>query len=151
MEKFNEEAIMPELNTSDHQHMMQLAEQLGAAKQKKKELEDQVKTANAEIDRLDRELSDTMAIMDCPNFSHAGYTFYLSSRLFASPQSGKKEELFTALRENGYGSIVTETVNANTLSSFVKERMEENDGDIPEWLTEVISTHEKISVGVRKK
>ncbi len=151
MEKFNEEAIMPELNTSDHQHMMQLAEQLSDAKQKKKELEEQVKTANAEIDRLDRELSDTMATMDCPNFSHAGYTFYLSSRLFASPQSGKKEELFTALRENGYGSIVTETVNANTLSSFVKERMEENEGDIPEWLTEVISTHEKISVGVRKK
>ncbi len=151
MEKFNEEAIMPELNTSDHQHMMQLAEQLSDAKQKKKELEEQVKTANAEIDRLDRELSDTMATMDCPNFSHAGYTFYLSSRLFASPQSGKKEALFTALRENGYGSIVTETVNANTLSSFVKERMEENDGDIPKWLTEVISTHEKISVGVRKK
>lgn len=151
MEKFNEEAMMPELNTSDHQHMMHLAEQLSDAKQKKKELEEQVKTANAEIDRLDKELSDTMATMDCPNFSHAGYTFYLSSRLFASPQSGKKEELFTALRENGYGSIVTETVNANTLSSFVKERMEENEGDIPEWLTEVISTHEKIFVGVRKK
>lgn len=151
MEKFNEEAMMPELNTSDHQHMMQLAEQLSAAKQKKKELEEQVKTANAEIDRLDRELSDTMATMDCPNFSHAGYTFYLSSRLFASPQSGKKEELFTTLRENGYGSIVAETVNANTLSSFVKERMDENEGDIPEWLTGVISTHEKISVGVRKK
>ncbi len=151
MENFNEDAMMPELNTSAHQHMMQLAEQLSAAKQKKKELKDQVKTANAEIDRLDRELSDAMATMDCPNFSHAGYTFYLSSRLFASPQSGKKEELFTALRENGYGSIVTETVNANTLSSFVKERMEENEGDIPEWLTEVISTHEKISVGVRKK
>lgn len=148
---FPPEQDTPVVDPADHQKMMQLAEQLIAAKQEKKELEDQTKAATAEIERLDRELSDLMAKMDCPNFTHAGYTFYLSSRLFVSPQSGRKEALFTALRSNGYGSIVTETINANTLASFVKERMEENDGEIPEWLSDVVNTHEKISVGVRKK
>ena len=156
MDFYDEAQFLPEQDAApadptDHQRMMLLAEQLSDAKQQKKKLEEQTKAATAEIERLDRELSDLMAKMDCPNFTHAGHTFYLSSRLFASPQSGRKEALFTALRENGYGSIVTETVNANTLASFVKERMEENDGEIPEWLTEVVNTHEKISVGVRKK
>lgn len=40
--------------------------------------------------------------------------------------------------------------NANTLASFVKEQMAENGDEIPDWLSEVVSTYEKVSVGVRK-
>mgnify|MGYP000775768791 CR=1 FL=1 len=45
----------------------------------------------------------------------------------------------------------TETVNAGTLASFAKERMAESEtGELPEWLDAVVSTYEKVSVGVRK-
>ena len=127
-----------------------LADQLKAAKEQKKELDAQVKELGAEIDRLDLALSDAMAEAECERFSRNGSTFYLNTRLYASPVAGKKEELFAALKENGYGSIVTETVNANTLSSFVKEQMAENDEEVPAWLAEKISTFEKVSVGIRK-
>lgn len=54
------------------------------------------------------------------------------------------------LKDQGYGSIVVETVNANTLASFVKEQMAANEDVLPEWLSDVVSTFEKVSVGVRK-
>ena len=43
-----------------------LAEQLKAAKDKKKELEDMVDTITAEIEKLDKQLSDEMAKEECP-------------------------------------------------------------------------------------
>ena len=134
----------------DNTQIFEMADELKAYKEKKKELEAEVKAITAEIERLDLELSDAMAEAEVERFSRNGSTFYLSSRLYASPVAGKKEELFAALKENGYGSIVTETVNANTLSSFVKEQMAENDEEVPAWLAEKISTFEKVSVGIRK-
>ena len=134
----------------DNTQIFELADQLKEAKEQKKELDAQVKELGAEIDRLDLALSDAMAEAECERFSRNGSTFYLNTRLYASPVAGKKEELFAALKENGYGSIVAETVNANTLSSFVKEQMAENDEEVPAWLAEKISTFEKVSVGIRK-
>ena len=127
-----------------------LADDLKAAKEKKKELEAQTKEIGAEIEKLDRALSDSMAEAECDRFSRNGSMFYLSSRLFASPAAGRKDELISALKQNGYADIVTETVNANTLASFVKEQMAVNDDAVPKWLSDGINTFEKISVGIRK-
>ena len=130
--------------------IFELADKLKAAKDKKKELETQVKELGAEIEQLDLALSDAMGEAECERFSRNGSTFYLSTRLFASPVAGAKEAMFDALKKNGYGNIVTETVNANTLASFVKEQRELNGDEIPEWISEVVNTFEKVSVGIRK-
>ena len=127
-----------------------LAEQLKAAKDKKKELEDETKRMTAEIEKLDKQLSDEMAKEECPNFSHNGSTFYLTSKLYASPKAGGKEAMFAALRAKGFGDMVKESVNANSLASFVKEQRELNNETIPEWIEEVVNTFEKITVGIRK-
>ena len=92
-----------------------------------------------------------MAEAELDKFTHSGSTFYLKSRLFASPIAGKKEDLYAVLKQNGFGSLVTESVNANTLASFVKEQKAENNDEVPEWLDGYISTFEKVSVGIRKK
>lgn len=131
--------------------IMELADQLKAAKERKSELEEQTKAVNAEIDRLDLALSDAMADAELDKFTRCGSTFYLKSRLFASPIAGKKEDLYAVLKANGFGSLVTESVNANTLASFVKEQKAENGDALPEWLDGFINTFEKISVGIRTK
>lgn len=130
--------------------IFELADQLKAAKDKKKELDAKVKEISAEIDQLDQALSDAMAEAECERFSRNGSTFYLNTRLFASPIAGHKEDMFQALKDNGYGEIVTETVNANTLASFVKEQMAENGDEVPAWIAKVVNTFEKVSVGIRK-
>ncbi len=91
-----------------------------------------------------------MAEAELDRFSRNGSTFYLNTRLFASPAAGHKDDLMQVLKDQGYGSIVVETVNANTLSSFVKEQMAANEDVLPGWLSDVISTFEKVSVGIRK-
>lgn len=135
----------------EDKQIMELADQLKAAKERKTELDEQTKAVNAEIDRLDLALSDAMAEAELDKFTHCGSTFYLKRRLFASPIAGKKDELFAVLKNKGFGSLVTETVNANTLASFVKEQKAEHGDELPEWLEGFVSIFEKVSVGIRKK
>lgn len=131
--------------------LFELADQLKVAKDRKKQLDTEVKENNAIIEDLDRRLSEAMAEQEVDRFSRNGSLFYLSSRLFASPKAGEKETMIAALKANGYGDLVIETVNSGTLSSFAKERMAETEtGDLPDWLANVIQTFEKVSVGVRK-
>ena len=130
--------------------MFELADKLRETKERKKEMDARVRELTAEIDELDRALSDMMAEQEVERFSRNGSTFYLNTRLFASPAVGRKDELMQTLKDNGYGSIVVETVNANTLASFVKEQMALNGDEVPEWLRDVVSTYEKTTVGVRK-
>ena len=131
--------------------IFKMADELKAAKDEKKELEAKTKKVNARIEELDRELSDAMADAECDKFTRNGSTFYLNSRLYASPAAGGRDALIHALKDNGYGSIVTETVNANTLASFCKEQMTANEDELPEWLSGVVNTFEKVTVGIRKK
>ena len=134
-----------------NESLFELADRLKAAKDRKKELDAETKANNAVIEDLDRQLAEQMAEQEVDRFSRNGSLFYLSSRLFASPKAGEKEPMIAALKANGYGDLVTETVNANTLASFAKERMAESEtGELPGWLDAVVSTFEKVSVGVRK-
>ena len=92
-----------------------------------------------------------MTEKELEKFTHQGATFYLKSRLFASPIAGKKEEMINALKSSGNGALVVEQVNANTLSSFIKEQRELNNcEDVPEYLKDIVQTYEKVSVGIRK-
>lgn len=130
--------------------IFEMADRLKALKEQKKGLEAQAEAVGAEINALDAQLSDAMAEADLDRFSRNGSTFYLKSRLFASPAAGRKDEMMAALKANGYGSLVVESVNANTLSSFIKEQREVTGMDVPEWLGDTVSTYEKVSVGIRK-
>lgn len=130
--------------------IFEMADRLKAAKDRKKELDAMVKEVSAEIEQIDLALSDAMAEQEVERFSRNGSTFYLNTRLFASPAAGRKDEMMQTLKDNGYGSLVVETVNANTLASFVKEQKAANGDEVPQWLSDVVSVFEKVSVGVRK-
>lgn len=130
--------------------IFEMADRLKTLQEQKKDLEAKAKALGAEITDLDLQLSDAMTEVELDCFSRNGSTFYLKSRLFASPAAGRKDEMMQALKENGYGSLVTETVNANTLASFIKEQREITGAEIPEWLGDTVSTYEKVSVGIRK-
>lgn len=134
----------------ENNQIFEMADRLKALQDEKKELDARVKALGAEIDELDMQLSDAMAEAELDRFSRNGSTFYLKSRLFASPAAGRKDEMMQALKDNGYGSLVTETVNANTLASFIKEQHEITGEDIPAWLDGTVSAFEKVSVGVRR-
>ena len=134
----------------ENTQIFEMADRLKTLQEQKKDLEAQTKALAAEIAELDEQLSDAMTEAELDRFSRNGSTFYLKSRLFASPASGRKDEMMQALKDNGYGSLVVETVNANTLASFIKEQREVMGEDGPVWLGDIVSTYEKVSVGICK-
>jgi len=126
------------------------AEKLKFLRDTKKAVEDEVKFLNGEIEEVTAELVDLMTESEMPSFTHSGFSYSLSTRTFASPFAGDKEALYEALRDNGYGGLITETVNANTLSSTVSELIEQNDGSCPDWLVGKVNTYDKVSVRIAK-
>lgn len=132
------------------QNMYELAERLKQLHEKKKAVEQQLKDIHAEIAQTEYQLSMQMAETETQNFTRAGTTFALTTTIRASAMAGRKEELYAALKENGYGDLVYETVNANSLSAFVKEQIAENQDTVPEWLSGLVHIYEQTSVSVRQ-
>mgnify|MGYP006976746802 CR=1 FL=1 len=126
-----------------------LADQLVALRDRKKELEEQTKETNAEIERVERELVDLMRIHELQNFKRSGKMFIPTTKTFASPKAESKERVYAWLKENGYADLVKETVHAQSFSSLVNEWIEQ-DGEIPEPVADMINLTEKVGITIRK-
>ncbi len=130
--------------------MFELADGLKELRERKAELADETKANNAEIEQAEYDLSQLMAQTETQSFQRAGTLFYLTTKTYASADKEHKDELFDALRNEGYDSLITETVNANSLSAFVKEQMSENDDVLPDWLEGKVNVFDKVTVALRK-
>ncbi|RKJ81233.1 hypothetical protein D7X33_04670 [Butyricicoccus sp. 1XD8-22] len=134
----------------DTDRMFTLADRLRALRDEKAEADKRLKEIKEEMDEVDYQLSEVMAGSETQNFTRAGMMFCLTTKTHASATAGRKEELFAALRGEGFGDLVYETVNANSLSAFVKEQISENGDALPAWLDGLVNVFEKTTVGVRK-
>ena len=132
------------------EELFALADQLRELKETKKFAEQELKEITEEIERVDAALAERMISTETQNFTRNGTMFCLTNATRASAAAGRKDELFAALREAGYGDLVYETVNANSLSAFVKEQTAENEDVLPQWLDGLVNVFEKTTVGVRK-
>lgn len=131
-------------------NIFELADKLKELRDKKKQLENEVKEINTEIEETEQELVQQMLEEEMQNFSRNGTLFYLNTKTFASPVPDEKEKLYQALKDNGYGDLVYETVNSNSLSAFIKEQIEQNEGELPKWLDGLVNVYDKTTIGMRK-
>ncbi len=132
------------------ERMFELADRLKALRDMKKEGEQYLVKVNEELTEVDALLAQLMTETETQNFTRSGTMFCLTSTTRASAAADRKDDLFKALRSQGHGSLVYETVNANSLSAFVKEQLAENDDKLPAWLDGLVNVFEKTTVGVRK-
>ena len=130
--------------------MFMLADKLKELKERKAELAEDTKKNNAEIEETEYKLSLEMASSETQSFNRSGTLFYLCTKLYASSVKENMAELYEALKNEGYGSLITETVNANSLSAFVKEQMVDNDDVLPDWLEGKVNVFDKVTIGIRK-
>ena len=134
----------------ENNRLFELADELKALRDRKDALEAELKQTNMDIDNVDWHLSTLMAETETQNFTRAGIMFCLTTKTRASATEGMKDELFGALRTEGFGDLIYETVNANSLSAFVKEQIAENEDALPTWLDGLVNVFQKTTVGVRK-
>lgn len=135
----------------NQEEIFKLADELKERNAKKDELNAELKSVTAEINEIDEKLTQAMTDAEVDKFTRNGSTYYLKSRLFASPVAEHKPEFMQALKDNGCSELITETVNANTLASWVKEYNESHGTERPEFLSEeLLNIYTKVNVGIRK-
>ena len=133
----------------DNNVMFELADRLKRLKEEKKQKEMELRNISDMLYQVEEALSEFMTLNETPNFTHGGTSFSLRTSLKASAVAGKKEELYSLLKEAGYGSLVVETVNPSSLSAFVKEQISENENELPKWLGGLVNIFEKNTVSVK--
>lgn len=130
--------------------MYELAEKLKTLRDEKKDAEQRVKDINANIDDIEKQLVSVMTDTETQNFTRAGTMFSLTNKTRASAMADRKDELYAALKSEGYSDLVYETVNSNSLSAFVNEQISENNETLPQWLEGLVNVYEQTKVAVRK-
>ena len=122
---------------------------------KKDQLAQDTKDNNAAIDKLKAEIAETMIDEDIPSQGYGDYVYSLQDKIKYSKRGEaylqeRGLDFFEVLREQGFGDIIKETVNANTLQSTMKAVADENDGELPPELDEIVSSYEMTDITRRK-
>ena len=129
--------------------ILALAEKLTELRAMKSDIDGELKFVTAEIETVTAEMVELMTEQEMPSFTHRDHKFSLTTRSFASAADGDKDSLYTALKQNGFDHLFT--VNAQTLTATVRDIIEENADQLPDWLTGKVSLYDKTSVRVTKK
>ena len=119
-----------------------LADELRELREAKEGLKQELKDANAKIMAVEKRLTDAMTESECPNFTRGGKKFIMTTTSNWSPEPDRKDELYAALKKQGYGHLFS--VNSRTLSGFVRDTVadtEDENGEtrIPDWLSGLVS------------
>ena len=122
---------------------------------KKDRLAEETKQNNKEKEDLEQEICKIMIDEEKPSQVVDGYNFSLKqetcySKISEEKLAEKGLDFFEVLREQGIGDIIVERVDPRTLNSTCRGMAEENDGELPEELKEVLSIYEKLGISKRK-
>lgn len=121
---------------------------------RKDELKDLTKANNEAIDSLKEDISNEMIDEEVTQIAVGGKSYSLVdkvryAKLGDAKLAAKGIDFFDVLRGQGYGDLIKETVNANTLSSTMAAAAEENGGELPEELSEIVSKFEYTDINRR--
>jgi predicted nuclease with TOPRIM domain len=136
------------------------ADELVQAAEEAHDLKDEIDRREAETkqlkDRYDQlrkqVIPDGMKALNMLNSQGKGsFTFsrgkiHLEQKLYASCTEENRPKLIAFLRQNGDADIVKETVNAQTLSAYIRERRGEGLNDPPG-----VSVHEEVTAKMTKR
>lgn len=117
----------------------------------KAELEAKLKKVKDELAVVEERIIETMIQTGFEGGRFSGTTIYTYNDVRASAKAGQMERLCGIMRELGFGDIVKERINGNTLTSTIKSIMETDGDELPEELREVLNIMVKPKVGYRKQ
>jgi hypothetical protein len=116
------------------------------------ELRAQEKIASTEAKAIkdEADLLEMFSEAGLQNVNVDGKTVYLHRSTFAQRKEGvTAEDVKAGLRAAGAGELVTETVNANTLSAYVRELEEDGGPGLPPELVDILLLGERYAVRIR--
>ena len=119
----------------------------------KKTLEAEVDTLKETLAKLEETLLTRMGDEGVASLkvdtAEGRFTLFPKRTLWASCVPGHQQELNDGLRALGYGDLVTESVNGQRLSSYIRE-LDVAGAEVPREIVEAVKVTEKFTIGVRK-
>lgn len=130
--------------------LFKLSEKLVGLKERKDVLKRDTEKNNEQIKDTEARMVELMLNEEVQNFRKNDRTFYIKTELFASIPDEFKDVIIRWFKEHEeYSGMVKEQINAKSLSSWVKERQEEE--DMPEEVEARLKIYEETSIGIRSK
>lgn len=112
----------------------------------KKGLESELKSTKDELSRLESQLLPQFEAGGMQNATVNGRVVYVHSQLWAGVAEGHtREELVEALKDHGMGDMVKENFNTQTLSAWLREKVDAEEQIAPE-LDKLIKRSEVFSL-----
>ncbi len=130
--------------------IFELAGHLASLNEKKAHIEAELKEVKKEIESTNEQLVELMVDEEVQRFSRDGTLFYLQTDVYVSDVADRREVFYEALRQQGHGDLIRETVHPQTLKAFTKEQMTD-DLQLPEWLEGLVTVFRKDKVRLRKE
>lgn len=130
--------------------ILDLIDQFKGALEEKESLAEQTKRNNAAVIELRDKLAQAMVDAEIDQVGRHGINWKLKPTTKYSKKAGMDEALFEVLRNHGLGDLIRETVNAQTLQGAMSELAKENDDELPDEFSEVISKYEYMDISHRK-
>lgn len=130
--------------------IIELIDRFKKALEDKEALAEATKRNNALVTDIRDKLAQAMVEAEIDQVGRHGINWKLTPTTKYSKKAGADDALFDALRNNGLGSLIRETVNAQTLQGAMSELARENDDELPDEFAEVINTYEYMDISHRK-
>ena len=131
------------------QKIFELSDEFKALKDTKKMQEEELKKTNAEIAEVEIALIDLMVNEELSAFKRNGQGFSLVIQNYPQAEPEKKDVLYKALKARGYEDLFT--INSKTLTRELKDMIENNNDEIPNWLVGLVKPFEKTSIRMYKE
>ena len=121
----------------------------------KDRLDAEAKKNKAEIEAKKQEIAQQMIDDECPRISTGGYCFSLTAKTSYTKRSDAELaesglDFLDTLREEGFGHLIKETVNARTLQGAMAAFVEEH-GELTDGLLTIIKPFDYNDVYSRKE
>jgi hypothetical protein len=129
--------------------MLELADQLKELRDKKADLDFEIKALNQQIDGVEIDLIQEMTTEECESFKRNGVMFCLVNKEYPAAIPEMKGELYDVMKKRGFEHLFT--INSQTLQATLKELKANNDDVMPEWLDGLVQVAEKQTIQVRRK
>lgn len=128
----------------------EIALEVNALENRRLELEDAVKEVKAQLKQAEAELFERMELEGLETARAAGYSFSRKETPHYSCRADNQDDLYRALRTEGFGSLIRETVHAGTLNAFVREQVDSNGGALPDYMDGLIDVYWSRDINRRK-
>lgn len=126
--------------------------QLKGLKDRKADLEAQLKQAKADIAAQEKAMAEEMIGLEMENITIGGYSYTLTPKTHYSCLAVDRDQAICAIQRFGYAAenVYSNTFQTRTFEKIIKEIVEMNNDELPEEFDGIVSVYEENGITMRK-